>query len=159
MNLSKGPGLPSNQSVAFDTVLASTSVNAPFGMPGKLTVNPRYDLQKKVPDATVGYSVDKTMLKMDVQKRQFTLSQIFGKKNRNQVVPTISTKTGDVSVSYSRDLVGSGKVTTTYKPDDSIAVKWTDGDWDATLRAPLEGWLPKGGVKFGLKRNVGVSFF
>jgi hypothetical protein len=144
------------------TVLASTSIDAPFGMPGKLVANPRYDLQKKIPDTTVGYSCKNTSLKMDVQQRRFTLSQTFGRGNRNTIVPIVSTTTGDVSLSFSRDLSGNGRVTTTFKPDDSVAVQWSDGDWDATIRAPLEGWFWKGGgsgVKVSMKRNVGVSLY
>jgi len=156
-------GLRSN-SLALDahTVLASTSIDAPFGMPGKLVVNPRYDLQTRIPDATVGYSCKNTSLKMDVQQRRVTLSQTFGRGNRNRIVPTISTTTGDISLSYCRDLSGNGRVTTTFKPDDSVAVQWSDGDWDATIRAPLDGWFDMGdgsGVKLSMKRNVGVSLY
>lgn len=99
---------------------------------------------------------------MDVQQRRFTLSQTFGRGNRNTIVPIVSTTTGDVSLSFSRDLSGNGRVTTTFKPDDSVAVQWSDGDWDATIRAPLEGWFWKGGgsgVKVSMKRNVGVSLY
>lgn len=151
------------KSLAVDKVMASTSIDKPFGIPGSLKINPRYDVQTKVPDATVGYSVSKfTSFKADAQQRRFTLAHTFGKKKRNQIVPTLSTQGKELSISYSRDLQnGSGRVTTTWTPDDSVALKWSDGDWDATIRAPLEGCFKYtgGSVKFSMKRNVGLSLY
>lgn len=142
-------------------MLASTSIDAPFGIPGKVVVNPRYDLQNRIPDATVGYAYNNTSLKIDAQQRRVTLSQAFGRRNRNRIIPTFYTKTGDICLSCSRDLSGGGRVTTVWKPDDSIALRWSDGDWDATIRSPLEGWFLKdgSGIKVSMKRNVGVSLY
>lgn len=72
---------------------------------------------------------------------------------------TVSTKTGDVGVSSSLDFDEYGKLSASYKPDDSAGVGWTDGDWDASVAAPLEGWGFKagGGVKLSLKRAFDIS--
>lgn len=147
--------------------MASTSLDAPFGMPGSVTVNPRYDLRRKVPDATVGYSFRTTSVKIETRDRTVTLAHAFGKDNRNQLVPTLATTTkrgGGSSLSYVRDLGsggGSGKVTTSWTPNDSVAMLWTDGNWDATLRAPLEGFFgcKGGGVTLSMKQNIGVSLY
>ena len=147
-------------------------------MPGKFVVNPRYDLRNNVPDATVGYKCKETSLKMDVQEQRFSLSHLFGRNKRNEIAPTLSIRTGDFSVTYCRDLpltrgflsttvkpvnkdfsviYNRGKATTTFKPNDSIALQWSDGGWDAIICAPLEGYFPNSGVKFSMKRNIGVS--
>lgn len=144
-----------SNSIALDKVLASTTIDTPFG--GSLKLNPRYDLRSNVPDATIGYSFRNTNFKVDAQQKRFTLAHVFGK---NRVVPTVTASGRDFSVSYSRDLEESGQVTTTWTPDDAIAVQWTDGDWGATIRAPLEGYFYKGGgIKVSMKRNVGVSLY
>ena len=150
-----------SNAVAFDTILASTSIVAPFGVPGKLVVNPWYDLRRGVSDATVGYTYGNTSLKLDVEPRRFTLSHAFGRWNRHRIVPTLSTKTGCYDLSYIRDLAGSGSVTTTWKPDDSIAVRWSEGDWYATIHAPIERYfrVDGSGIKLSIKRSVGVSLY
>ena len=157
-----------SKSVALDTVMASTSIEEPFGMPGSIKINPLYDLQSKVPDATVGYSLRNTSIKLDARQRKFTLSQVFGKERRNQIVPILTAKAKNIkdgfNLSYSRHL-GRGTnidtVTTIWNPNDSIAVKWTDGNWAATVRAPLEGWFGYNGsgIKFSMKQSVGVSLY
>jgi hypothetical protein len=152
----------SSNSVILDKIMASKNIDTPFGMPGKMVVNlyPPMNMQS-IPVATVEYSHNNTSLKVDVQQGRLTLSRAFGRRNRNKIVPTISAKTGDFGLSYSRDLSGGGRVTTSWKPNDSIFLRWTDGDWEARIRAPIEGWCRKGdsGVKVSMKRNVGVSFY
>lgn len=162
-------------------LLGSTRIKPPLGIPGLFALNPRFNLQSNVPDATVEYSCKDTMLKVDVQDQKFTLSKVFGRKKRNQIVPTLSTKTGELNVEYARGFSGGsslitnvkplekaiglkfsrGKLSTMFTPNDSIQLNWSDGGWDATIRAPLEGYLPKdgSGVKFSMKRNVDVSLF
>jgi len=149
-----------SSSIAVNAALGSTTINRPFGMPGTISLNPRYDIQGGVPDATIGYSYEKTSLNVDAQSQRLTLSHIFGKDNSNQIVPSLSTKSKDFCVSYSRNLP-AGRVTTTWKPDDSIALQFSDGGWDATIRAPLEGNFLKAGsgFKLSVKRNVGISLF
>eukprot|EP00532_Pseudo-nitzschia_australis_P009456 CAMPEP_0168180838 /NCGR_PEP_ID=MMETSP0139_2-20121125/10806_1 /TAXON_ID=44445 /ORGANISM="Pseudo-nitzschia australis, Strain 10249 10 AB" /LENGTH=281 /DNA_ID=CAMNT_0008101193 /DNA_START=221 /DNA_END=1067 /DNA_ORIENTATION=- len=129
--------------LTLDRVMASASIDTPLGMPGSLKVNPQYDLHSKVTDATAGYSFRNTSFKIEARRRKFTLAHVFGRENRNQIVPTLAATTAknkDFGLSYSRDLSRgsiSSKVTTTWKPDDSISVQWTDGNLDATVRAPL----------------------
>ena len=73
----------------------------------------------------------------------------------NKISPTI-TAGGDFSLSYTRD-VADGKLTTTWTPDDSIKLQWSDGGWDATIVAPLEGYYNTvGGIKVNMKRTVDV---
>ena len=115
-----------SNSIALDKVLASTNIDAPFGIPGSIKINPRYDLRSNTADATVGYAYRDTSFKVDAQQKRLTVAHIFGRNHLNQIVPTVTTG-GDFSVSYSRELQGEhagGRVTTTWTPDDSIAVQW-----------------------------------
>lgn len=139
-------------SVAIDKVQLSKSLDA---LGGTLSLNPSFNLATSSPDAVVGYSYGPTSMKIDAQKKQLTLSHSFAK---NTITPTVSAG-GDFSLSYSRTLAeAGGKLTTTWKPDDSIKVQWSDGSgWDATLVAPLEGYYnTNGGIKVSMKRNIDV---
>jgi len=116
-------------------------------------------------DTSMGYSVlypgGGTSFMVNTQKKQFTISQIFGKRRRNTIVPTISMKTREFGLSYHRHLSAGGTVEATWKPDKSIAIQWLDGDWVAAIRTRLdEGlWEASNKVKFSMKRSVGVSLF
>jgi hypothetical protein len=133
----------------FDKVQVTKNIDA---LGGSLSLNPKYDLSRNVPDATVGYSYGPTSFKVDAQKRKLTVAHSFA---NNKITPTI-TADGDFSLTYSRD-VAAGKITTTWTPDDSIKVQWSDGGWDATIVAPLEGYYNTvGGIKVNMKRTVDV---
>lgn len=142
-------------SIGVDHVLADASIDTPI-IGGKLKINPRYDLRNKVLDATIGYSFRDTSLNVDSQSKKLTISQNVGKNNR--IIPSIIIGKRDFSLSYCRDLQEGGQVMTTWKPDDCISIQWTDGGWDAIIRAPIEGYYKtNGGVKVSMKQNVDVS--
>lgn len=142
-------------SIGVDQVLADTSIDTPI-IGGKLKIDPRYDLRNKVLDATIGYSFRDTALKVDCQSKELTISQNVGKNNK--IIPSLIIGKRDFSLSYCRDLQEGGQVMTTWKPDDSISIQWTDGGWDAIIRAPIEGYYKtNGGVKVSMKQNVDVS--
>jgi hypothetical protein len=90
---------------------------------------------------------------VDAQKKKLTVAHSFN--NGNKIVPTV-TAGGDFSLSYSRDLA-DGTITTTWTPDDSIKIQWSDGGWDATIVAPLEGYYKTtSGMKVTMKRSIDV---
>ncbi|KAG7339572.1 hypothetical protein IV203_025090 [Nitzschia inconspicua] len=138
-------------SVSVDKVQLNKNLDA---LGGTLSLNPSYDVATRVPDAVVGYSYGPTSMKVDAQRKQLTVSHTF--RTKNTISPTVSVG-GDFSLSYSRTLA-DGKLTTTWKPDDSIKVQWSDGSgWDATVVAPLEGYYnTNGGIKVSMKRNIDV---
>lgn len=137
-------------SVSVDNVQLTKSIDT---LGGTLSLNPKYDLNKKVPDVTVGYSVGATSFKVDADEKRLTVAHTFA--GSNTITPTI-TAGGDFSLSYARDLQG-GKLTTTWTPDDSIKVTWNDGAWSATVTAPLEGYYQaSGGIKVNMRGNIGV---
>lgn len=136
-------------SLSVSKIQLSKSLDA---LGGTLSLNPSYDLETRAPDATVGYSYGPTSFRVDAQKKQFTVAHSFA---NNVISPTVSAS-GDFSLSYSRELA-DGIMTTTWTPDDSIKIQWTDGAWDAVVMAPIEGYYnTNGGIKVSMKRNIDV---
>ena len=74
----------------------------------------------------------------------------------NAVSTNIRPADKDFSVEYSR-----GKLSTKYSPDDALAFGWSDGGFDATVVAPLDGYLPSigSGLKFGVKKTIDNPLF
>ena len=58
----------------FDKVQVTKSIEA---LGGSLSLNPKYDLSRNVPDATVGYAYGPTSFKVDAQKRKLTVAHSF----------------------------------------------------------------------------------
>jgi hypothetical protein len=138
--------------LTVDKVQLSKSLDA---LGGTLMLNPSYSIANQSADAVVGYTYGPTSMKVDAQKKQLSVTHSFA---QNTISPTVSAG-GDFSLSYSRTLDDYGKVTTTWKPDDSIKVQWNYDGWDATVVAPLEGYYnTNGGVKVSMKRNIDVEF-
>jgi len=120
---------------------------------GQLTLNPKYDFGEAKVDARVGYAYQNTYLQIDADKRQLTIAQALS--NRDKITPTVNAD-GDFSVAYTR-VLDDGKLTTTWTPNDSIKLEWSDGVWETTIRAPLEGYHKVSqGIKVNMKRSVGM---
>lgn len=120
-------------------------------MAGTFSINPKYDVQTSSPDVSLGFQLDNTSFRVDAEKRKLTVSHAF--TNRDSVTPT-ATASGDFSLSYTRDL-DTGKLTTTWAPNDSIKVMWTDGQVMTTVKAPIEGYYNLNqGVKVSMKRSI-----
>jgi len=120
---------------------------------GMLTLNPKYDFGESKFDARVGYAYQNTYLQIEANKRQLLVSQALS--NRDKITPTVNAD-GEFSLAYTR-VLDDGKLTTTWTPDDSIKLEWSDGVWETTIRAPLEGYSKVSqGIKVSMKRNVGV---
>lgn len=119
---------------------------------GTLSVNPLYNLKSSTGDVRLGYSFDNTNFMVDAEQRKLTVSHSFGK---DTVTPSVSAS-GDFSLSYSRNMP-SGKLTTSWAPNDALSVIWTDGEWQTTIKAPIEGYYNANkGIKVNMKRTVGV---
>jgi len=120
---------------------------------GILTLNPKYDFGSAKANARIGYAFQNTYLQVDADKRQLTVAQALS--NRDKITPTVNAD-GDFSVAYTR-LLDDGKLTTTWTPNDSIKLEWSDGVWETTIRAPLEGYHKVSqGIKVNMKRTVGM---
>ena len=123
---------------------------------GHITINPKYDLQSSKGDIILGYALDNTSFQIDAQSRKLTVSHSFA--DHHQVTPSIQAN-GDFSITYSR-LFDSGRISTTYAPNDSVRVQWTDGEWETTIKAPIDGFANiNHGIKVSMKRNVNLNSY
>jgi hypothetical protein len=120
---------------------------------GTLTVNPKYDLDRASGDVRLVYSIDNTSFQVDAEKKKLTVAHSF--PNKDEISPSVSAS-GEFSISYTRDLE-RGKLTTTWAPNDALKMQWTDGEWETTIKAPLEGYYKTSqGFKVNMKRSVGL---
>lgn len=120
---------------------------------GTLTLTPKYDLGSSKGDIRLGYAMDGTSFQLDAQSKKLTVAHSFS--DRDTIVPTVNLA-GDVSLSYSRNL-DKGRITTTYTPNDSVKVQWSDGVYETTFKAPLDGYYKTNqGIKVNMKRTVGM---
>jgi hypothetical protein len=134
--------------IAVSKVQVTKSIDA---LGGTLMVNPKYDVASASGDVRVGYTLDNTSVQVDAQSKTLTVAHTFGD---NQISPTVSAN-GDFSIAYSRDL-DNGRLTTTWAPDDAIKMQWSDGEWETTFKAPLDGlYKTNQGIKINMKRSVG----
>jgi len=119
---------------------------------GKLTVNPRFNLDTDEKDIIIGYDNDDTNVEvtasMDAQR--ITVSQQIDDNNR--VSPTIASS-GAISLEWERSLGDENSVTTTLKPNESIDVEWKDATWTANINMPVDG-INIGGANVSIKREV-----
>lgn len=117
---------------------------------GSLQVNPSYNVPSSAVGAKIGYSLDNTSVQVDSTAKMITVSHSFGK---DTVSPSVTTS-GDFSLSYSRTLP-EGTLTTSWTPDESIAVTWNDGEWQTTFKAPIDGLAKANqGIKVNMKRSI-----
>lgn len=136
--------------LSVSKVQLTADIDAPGG---KLTVNPSYNLDKSTPDCRLGYSIDGTSVQVDAQGKKMTIAHCFD--NNDVIAPSVSAS-GDFSLSYTRSLEG-GKLTTTWAPNKAVQLQWADGDWQTTMKAPLDGlYKTNQGIKVSMKRTVGV---
>eukprot|EP00567_Pseudictyota_dubia_P003887 CAMPEP_0197451260 /NCGR_PEP_ID=MMETSP1175-20131217/28266_1 /TAXON_ID=1003142 /ORGANISM="Triceratium dubium, Strain CCMP147" /LENGTH=269 /DNA_ID=CAMNT_0042983915 /DNA_START=89 /DNA_END=898 /DNA_ORIENTATION=- len=104
---------------------------------GKISVNPRYDVQSSSGDVVLSYDGEKTGAKLVASMDDQTLTVSRQITDDDTIAPSVSSS-GDVSIQWKRDL-DAGSITTTVKPKDSINVKWEDGAWTANIEAPMDG--------------------
>lgn len=143
-------GQAGSDSVSVDRVQVTKDLDA-FG--GKFSFTPKYDVGAQEGDLRVGYAMDGTKVIVDAQSKKLTVAHSF--TDKDTVAPTL-TAAGDLSLSYSRDL-DVGRITTTWTPNDSIKLHWSDGVYDTTIKAPLEGmYKTTSGVRVNIKRSVGI---
>jgi hypothetical protein len=141
----KGSANGAARSGTVSSVKLTQSVD---GLGGAWTVIPQYNLDSGKGDVKVAYGIAGATVTVDAagDSQKVTVSKQFGEKNR--IAPSISTK-GDVELEYSRS-IASGSLTTTIKPNNSINVKWQDGNWAANLNAPMAGIEFKEGAKLSV---------
>mmetsp|Transcript_46770 Transcript_46770/g.141679 ORF Transcript_46770/g.141679 Transcript_46770/m.141679 type:complete len:247 (-) Transcript_46770:81-821(-) len=104
---------------------------------GKISINPRYDVQSSSADVVLSYESEKNGAKLVASMDDQTLTVSRQVTDDDTIAPSISSS-GDVSLQWKRSL-DAGQITTTLKPSDSVNVKWEDGAWTANIEAPMDG--------------------
>jgi hypothetical protein len=141
-----------SNTVALEYVQVTKDIDT---LGGTVTINPKYDIQSSTPDVKVGYAFDNTNFQIDAQSKKLTVAHSFA--NNQKISPSVNAA-GDFSISYARD-VDNGRLTTTWTPNDSVKLQWSDGEWETTVRAPIEGYYkPNAGVKVNMKRKLDVDW-
>lgn len=134
---------------AISAVKVSQKLDA---LGGRLTVAPRYSIDKNKPDMKVSYGVQGTTLTFDMSpdSQKVTVAQAIGS---GKLTPAISTA-GDLELEYSRPFM-AGMLSASYKPDSHVGLKWAEGPWVANVNAPMSGLYKfTNGVKFNVRRIV-----
>jgi hypothetical protein len=141
------------KTVSISKAKVTKAIDVPMG--GTLTLTPTYNFGSSKGDITLGYGIDNTAFQLDVEKRKLTVSHSF--LETNQITPSI-TADGAVSLAYSRSLESGGKITTTWTPNDSVKVQWSEGGWDTTVHAPMAGYynVNSDAIKVTSKRSISM---
>jgi len=109
----------------------------------KLTLSGAYDLLKKKFSASSSFTVDSTTVNVDYNSadKDPVLSVTSSIDSKNEISPSISLKSGDVSYGYTRKWDG-GSLASKFFPGDKVAMEWTDngssGTWTTTAEMPLD---------------------
>ena len=119
---------------------------------GRWKLSPSYDLKSRLTGVGIDYSFQGTVFSLSADKRKQKLKILQPLDEKSSICPTVST-TGDVELEYKRAVL-DGTVTATYKPNDSLKLKWQDGPYVASFKAPLDGYYKTSGVKFDLRRAI-----
>ena len=139
---------PGPKDVALEKVVMKKDFSA---LGGTWAVSPKYKVGGDA-DVSVGYVVDNTAIKIDTAGKTLTVAHSFS-QGTDTIAPTVN-MAGDVSLSYTRQL-DKGQIKTTYTPDDSVSVQWSDGVYETTFKAPLSGYYKtNSGIKINMKRTV-----
>lgn len=136
-------------------VKAVQSVDA---LGGSLILAPSYDLAKSKGDLSVAFAKDSdSNVQVDVDSEGGAKLSLMQRVGDNHVLRPSITKSGDFELNYDTQ-TDFGKVTTTYKPNSYVNVKWSDGPWQANFNAPMDGYYNmKEGVKISVKTRMDVN--
>merc|ERR1712157_400800 len=119
---------------------------------GKLNVSPEYDFESQKAGVGVDYDLQGTVLSMSADEDSQKLKVLKPLDDKSSISPSFSTE-GDLEVEYKRS-VADGTVTATYKPDDSLNVKYEDGPYVVNVKTPLEGYYKPSAMKFDVRRAL-----
>ena len=142
-------------SFGVSKVKAAQTVDA---LGGSLILAPTYDLDASKGDVSVAYGRDSSSnVQVDVDTDGGAKLSLMQRVGENHVLRPSITKAGQFEMNYDTRL-DYGTVTTTYKPNNYVNVKWSDGPWEANFNAPMEGYYNmKEGVKISVKTKVDLN--
>jgi hypothetical protein len=146
----------SSGAFTVDKVKAVQALDTPAG---SIVASPSYNLGSKKGDLSLAYAKDDaSSIQLDIstdKDYKVTLTQRLGD---NHVIKPSITSDGQFAVDY--DVKNDyGTITTTYKPNSHVNVKWSDGPWQANFMAPMGGYYKlNDGVKVSVKTKVDVDY-
>lgn len=120
------------------SAVKSVSVNS-----NKFTLSAAYDILQKKLAATVNAKADATgvNLQYDTVSQNPSLTVSRELDENNEVAPTISLKTGEISYAYKRKWVGGSLLAKVF-PGDKVSVTWKDhganGAWTTQADVPFD---------------------
>lgn len=106
---------------------------------GRVSVNPRYNIQSSDADVILGYDASSTSVTVEASQNSQKLTVAKQITDSDRLTPSI-TSGGDFALAWRKSLDGGNAVTTTMKLNDSLSVKWEDGPWTAAIKTPLSGY-------------------
>jgi len=103
----------------------------------RITVNPRYNVERDHMDVVMTYDADDTLIKVTASKNDqvVTISQKLN--DDNIISPTIS-RDGSLSLAWDRKLGDHNYLRTTLNPNRSVEVEWKDEAWTANVNFPMD---------------------
>mmetsp|Transcript_5502 Transcript_5502/g.10477 ORF Transcript_5502/g.10477 Transcript_5502/m.10477 type:complete len:273 (-) Transcript_5502:2436-3254(-) len=121
---------------------------------GRLSVNPRYNIQSSNGDVILGYDTGSTAVTIEASPSKQTLMLSQELPRGNLIAPSV-TSNGDFAVAWKKSLPQGNSVTTTLKVNDSISVRWEDGPWTATMVSPMDGFKT-GDINIKVNRKLNL---
>lgn len=106
---------------------------------GRISVNPRYNIQSSNADVILGYDAEGTSVILEASQSDQTLTISQQIADDHRLTPSITSK-GDFALAWRKSLEGGNAVTTTLKLNESLNVKWEDGPWTAVISSPMSGY-------------------
>ena len=103
----------------------------------RITVNPRYYLDRRRGDIVLTYDADDTLIKVIASEDDQTVTISQKLNEENMISPTIS-RDGSLSLAWDRKLSDDSSVTTTLTPNRSEEVEWRDAAWTANVNFPMD---------------------
>jgi len=125
------------------------------GMQGYWQLSPRYNFEGRKPAVTVSYSVSDTSVTVDAERERQKVTVSQRVTPRDIFTPSVTTN-GRVEFEYRR-LLPQGSLGAAFRPDDSVELDWKDGQFQASIKAPMQGYYTfREGVKINIRRSVEV---
>lgn len=126
---------------------------------GAVVIAPTYDMNSRKGDLSLAYANnDSSSIQVDVNTDKDAKVTFTKRVGDTTIFQPSLTTSGQVELQYDTK-VAYGTLSTTYKPDHHVNVKWSDGAWQANFNAPMSGYYNLNeGVKVSVKTKVDIDY-
>lgn len=108
------------------------------GDDARVTINPRWDVDKEDGDVILGWENDKTYVEVIANKDDQSLRVSRQIDDKNRIAPFLATN-GTLAVEWEREIGDDNTISTTVTADESVEIEWKDHEWTANVEVPLDG--------------------